>query len=152
MEKQTSKNYIVSAFTQNKMCPKEALLRSKGGQTATCPCGNTGCIANVDKLESLSEYDSGRDIGRHIAGAGVTVAYCTTEGDSHLHKGVAQSTQEAYPSHQVKRLDDLVHLSQTQVKPAKKRTFSPHLFPGMKTKKDRQECKCVLGADLKNRS
>ena len=56
------------------------------------------------------------------------------------------------PSHQVKRLADLVHLSQTQVKRAKKRTFSPHLFPGMTTKKDRQGCKCVLAADLKNRS
>ena len=75
MEKQTGKNYIVSAFTQNKLCPKGALLRSKGDQTATCPCGHTGCIANVDILESLSEYESGREIGRNIAGAGVTVAY-----------------------------------------------------------------------------
>ena len=55
MEKQTGKNYSVSAFPQNKLCPKGALLRSKGDQTATCPGGHTGCIANVDKLESLSE-------------------------------------------------------------------------------------------------
>ena len=75
MEKQTGKNYIASAFTQDKMCPKGALLGSRGGQTATCPCGHTGCIANVDKLESLSEYESGREIGKNIAGAGVTVAY-----------------------------------------------------------------------------
>ena len=54
MEKQTGKNYIVSAFTLNKLCPKGALLRSKGDQTATCPGGHTGCIANVNKLESLS--------------------------------------------------------------------------------------------------
>ena len=54
MEKQTGKNYIVSAFTQNKLCTKGALLRSKGDQTATCPGGHTGCIANVNKLESLS--------------------------------------------------------------------------------------------------
>ncbi|WP_419648275.1 hypothetical protein, partial [Thiolapillus sp.] len=152
MEKQTGKNYIVSAFTQNKLCPKGALLRSRGDQTATCPGGHTGCIANVDKLESLSEYESRREIGRNIAGAGVTVAYCTTDGDSRLHKGVAQSIQEANPSPQVKCLADLLHLSQTQVKRAKKKTFSPHLFPGMTTKKDRQECKCVLAADLKNRS
>ena len=117
MEKQTGKNYyIVSAFTQNKMCPKGALLRSKGDQTATCPGGHTGCIANVDKLESLSEYESGCKIGRNIAGAGVTVAYCTTDGDSCLHMGVMQSIQEANPSHQVKCLADLVHLSQTQAK------------------------------------
>ena len=51
---------------------------------------------------------------------------------------------------QIKRLADLVHLSKTKVKRAKKRTFSPHLFPEMTTKKDR-ECKCVLAADLKNR-
>ena len=81
MEKQTGKNYIVSAFTQNKLCPKGVLLRSKGNQTATCPGGHTGCINNVDKLESLSEHKSGHEIGRNIAGAGVTVAYCTTDGD-----------------------------------------------------------------------
>ena len=75
MEKQTGKNYIVSAFTQNKMCPKGALLRSKGDKTATCPGGHTGCITNVDKLESLSEYASGCETGRNIANAGVTVAY-----------------------------------------------------------------------------
>ena len=111
MEKQTGKNYIVSAFTQNKLCPKGALFRSKGDQTATCPGGLTGCIANVDKLESLSEYESRHEIGRNTADAGVTVAYCTTDGDLRLHKGVAQSIQEANPSHQVKRLADLVHLS-----------------------------------------
>ena len=116
MEKQTGKNYIVSAFTQNKLCPKGALLRSEGDQTATCPGGHTGCIANVDKLESLSEHESGREIGRNIAGAGVTVAYRTTDGDWRLHKGVAQSIQEANPSPQVKCLADLLHLSQTQVK------------------------------------
>ncbi|WP_419629833.1 hypothetical protein, partial [Thiolapillus sp.] len=152
MEKQTGKNYSVSAFTQNKLCPKGALLRSKGDQTATCPGGHTGCIANVHKLEILSEYESGCEIGRNIAGAGITVTYCTTDGDSRLHKGVAQSIQEANPSPQVKCLTDLLHLSQTQVKRAKKKTFSPHLFPGMTTEKDRQECKCVLAADLKNSS
>ena len=124
-------------------------MRSKGDQTATCPGGHTGCIANVDKLESLSEYESGHEIGRNIADTGVTVTYCTTDGDSGLHMGVTQSIQEANPSHQVKCLADLLHLSHQQ---AKKRTFSPHLFPGMTTKKDRQECKCVVAADLKNRS
>ena len=34
IEKQTSKDYIVSAFMQSKMCPKGALLRSKGDETA----------------------------------------------------------------------------------------------------------------------
>ena len=101
MEKHSGKNFILSAFTQNKLYPKGALLRSKGDQTATCPGGHTGCITNVDNLESLIEYDSGREIGRNIAGAGVTVAYCTTDGDWRLHKGVAQSIQEAYLSHQV---------------------------------------------------
>ena len=81
MEKQTGKNYIVSAFTQNNMCPKGALLRRKEDQTDTCPGGHTGCIANVDKLESLSEYESGHEIGRNVADVGVTVAYSTTDGD-----------------------------------------------------------------------
>ena len=116
MEKHSGKNFILSAFTQNKLYPKGALLRSKGDQTATCPGGHTGCITNVDKLESLSEYARGCEIGRNIANAGVTVAYCTTDGDSCLHKGVVQSIQEANPTHQVKHLADLVHLSQTQVK------------------------------------
>ena len=35
------------------MSPKRALFRSKGDQTATCPGGHTGCINNVDKLESV---------------------------------------------------------------------------------------------------
>ena len=139
MEKQTGKNYIVSAFPQNKLCPKlakGALLRSKGDQTATCLGGHTGCMANVDKLESLSEYESGCEIGRNIAGAGVTVAYCTTDGDSRLHKGVAQSIQKANPSHQVERLADLVHLHRHKSNEQRKKTLSPHLFPGMTTKKD----------------
>ena len=46
------------------MCPKGALLRSKGDETATCPGGHTGCIANVNKLESLSEYESRCEIER----------------------------------------------------------------------------------------
>ena len=116
MEKQTGKNYTVSAFTQNKMCPKGACLRSKGDKTATCPGGHAGCIGNVNKLESLSEYESGRELGRNVSDAGVTVAYCTTNGDSRLHEGVAQSMQQADSRHQVKRLADLGHLSQTQVK------------------------------------
>ena len=151
MEKQTGKNDTVSAFTHKKMCPKGAVLRSKD-QTTTCHYGHAGCITNVDKLESLFKYKSVRDIGRKIADAGVTVAYCTTDGDLCLHRGVIHSTQEDNPSQQVKRLADLVNLSQTKVKRAKKRTFSPHLFPGMTTKKDRQECKCVLAADQKNGS
>ena len=70
-------------------------MRSKGDQTATCPGGHTGCIVNVDKLESLSEYESRRKIGRNIADAGVTVVYGTADGHSHLHKGVMQSIQES---------------------------------------------------------
>ena len=83
-------------------------MRCKGDQTATCPGGHTGCIANVDKLESLSEYESGREIGRNIVGAGFTGAYCTADGELRLHKGVTQSIQEANPSYQVKCLADLV--------------------------------------------
>ena len=130
------------------MCPKGALLRSKGDQTATCPGCHVGCITIVDKLESLSEYESGCEIGRDIADAVVTVVYCTIDRDSH----VVQSIQETNPSHQVKRLADLVHLSQTQAKRAKKRIFSLHPFSGVTKKKDRQECRCVLAAVLKNRS
>ena len=70
MEKQTGKDYIVSAFKQNKMCPKGVLLRNKD-KTATCPGGHAGCIANVKKLERLSQYESGREIGRNIVDAGV---------------------------------------------------------------------------------
>ena len=103
-------------------------MRSKGDQTATCPGGHTGCIANVHKLESLSEYERGREIGRNIADTGVTVVYCTTDGDSRLHMGVTQSIQEANPSPQVKCLADLLHLSQIQVKRAKKKTFNPNSF------------------------
>ena len=76
IEKQTSKDYIVSAFMQSKMCPKGALLRSKGDEPAACPGGDAGCIANVDKLGSLSEYERGHEIGRNIADAGVVHCSC----------------------------------------------------------------------------
>ena len=66
--------------------------------------------------EKVFLYESGCEIGRNIEDAGVTVVYGTADGDSHLHKGVTQSIQEANPSHQVKCLADLVHLSQTQAK------------------------------------
>ena len=158
------------------MSPKRALFRSKGDQTATCPGDHTGCITNVNKLESLSEYESGCEIGRHIVDAGVTVAYCTKDGDSRLHKGVAHSIQKANPSHQVivswcfepsqpqritsglshqlKRLAELVHLSQTQVKRATHKKNKKIQPPPVSRcdNKERQECKCVLAADLKNGS
>ncbi|WP_419623786.1 hypothetical protein, partial [Thiolapillus sp.] len=98
MEKQTGKNYIVSAFTLNKLCPKGALLRSKGDQTATCPGGHTGCITNVDKLESLSEYESGRQIGRNIAGAGVTRwRLALAQGCCAIHTGSQSITSSEMP-------------------------------------------------------
>ncbi|WP_419588906.1 hypothetical protein [Thiolapillus sp.] len=152
IETKTGKNYIVSAFTQNKMCQKGALLRGKGDKTATCPGGHVGCTANIDRYESLSEYQSGWEIGHSITEAGVAVEHCTTDGDSRLHKGVTESMQDVNPSHQVKRLADLVHLSQTQIRYAKRKTFSDSMFPGVKKKKDREDCKYVLATDLKNRS
>ena len=56
------------------------------------------------------------------------------------------------PITKVKRLADLVHLSQTKVKWEKKRTFGLKHFPGMTAKEDGQEWKCVLTADLQRRS
>ncbi|WP_419605037.1 hypothetical protein, partial [Thiolapillus sp.] len=91
-------NYIVSAFTLNKLCPKGALLRSKGDQTATCPGGHTGCITNVDKLESLSEYESGPEIGRNIAGAGVTRwRLALAQGCCAIHTGSQFITSSEMP-------------------------------------------------------
>ena len=95
-------------------------MRSKGDQTATCPGGHAGCITNVDKLENVSKCESVREIGRNIVGAGFTGAYCTADGDSRLHKGVARSIQEANPSPQVKCLADLV--TSYRHKPNEKRT------------------------------
>ena len=102
------------------MCPKGALLRSKGDQTATCPGGHAGCITNVDKLENVSKCESVREIGRNIADAGVSVVYCTTDGDLCFHKGVTLSIEEANPSYQVERLADLV--TSYRHKPNEKRT------------------------------
>ena len=58
IETKSGKNYIVSAFTRNKMCQKGALLRGKGDKTTTCPGWHVGCSANIDRYESLSEYQS----------------------------------------------------------------------------------------------
>ena len=60
--------------------------------------------------------------------AGTLQVLVLRDGDWRLHKGVAQSIQEANPSHQVKCLADLVHLSQTQVKRAKKKLSAPTSF------------------------
>ena len=72
----------------------------------------------------MSNCQSGQKTGHSITETGVAVEHCTTDGDSHLHKSVAEFMQEVDPSLQVKRLADLVHLSQTQVRYAKRKTLT----------------------------
>ena len=125
----TGQNYLKSAFAQNEMCQKGVLLRSKGDKTATCPGWPAGCTANTDRYKSLSnchlsECQSRQDICNSITEADITVEHCRTEGDSNLHKDVTESMQDVDPSHQVNCLADLVHLSQTQFRSAKRKTFS----------------------------
>ena len=108
---------------------KGVLLRSKGDKTATCPGRLVGCTANTDRYKSLSnchlsECQSRQDICNSITEADITVEHCRTEGDSNLHKDVTESMQDVDPSHQVNCLADLVHLSQTQFRSAKRKTFS----------------------------
>ena len=57
--------------------------------------------------------------------AGTLQVLVLRDGDWRLHKGVAQSIQEANPSHQVKCLADLVRLSHQM---SKEKTFSPTSF------------------------
>lgn len=147
LEKNSGQNYIVSSFTQNKLCPKGAFLQSQGQQDVTCPGGHPDCIANVNKLDSLTEFTAGQQIGEQLMHHGVTVTHCTTDGDSRFVKGLEEAMKT-----KVQRLADTVHLGQTQVKRAKKRSFSDSLFPGVKTKKAKEQCKHALAADLKNRS
>lgn len=59
---------------------------------------------------------------------------------------------EADPSVHTQRLNDITHFLQTQVKRAKKVVFSKNLFPGVQTKKLRDQLKHKLAADLKNRT
>ena len=128
----------MSAFTQNKMCQKGALWRSKGDKTAACPGGHVGYTVNNDKYKSLSECQSEQNTGRSMTEAGAAVEHCTTDGDSRLHKRIAEFLQDVIPSHQVKRLADLVHLSQTQARYTKRKTFIDNLFPWLtKNKKQR---------------
>ena len=152
IEKNSGQNFIVSSFTQNKLCPKGALLQSRGQENVICPGGHQGCAANVHRLDTMTEYAAGQHIGHDLLKQGVSVTHCTTDGDSRFVKGAEEAMKTMNPSSTVERLADTVHLSQTQVKRAKKRTFSDSLFPGVKTKKAREECKHALAADLKNRS
>ena len=152
IETQTGKHYTVSALTKNKICLKGTLLRRKGDKTAICPSGHVGCTANINRYECLSECQRGREIGCNIREARVAVEPCTTDGDSRLHKGVTESMQHFTLSHKVKHVADLVHLSQTLIRHAKRKTVSDNVFPGVTKKNDREDCKYVLAADLKNRS
>ena len=93
--------------------------------------------------ESLSECQSGQETDHSRTWASVAVEHCTTDGDSCLHKRIAESLQDVNPSHKVKYLADLVHQSQTQVRYAKRKTFIDSLFPWLTKKKNREDCKYV---------
>ena len=64
----------------------------------------------------MSNCQSGQKTGHSITETSVAVEHCTTDGDSRLHKGVAESKPDVDLSHRVKCLVDLVHLSQTQTR------------------------------------
>ena len=87
---------IVAEDTQNKLCMKGALLKSKGTQGIVCgdsksENNHVGCTANLGKFDSVSEATAGERIGQSMAASGVTVKEITTDGDSRLLHGVQRS-------------------------------------------------------------
>ena len=141
IEHNSAKKYIVGVHIQNKLCKKCSPL----GNT---PCDQKDCTANVHPFDSLSEKKAGEEIGRRLAEEGVSVSYCTTDGDGRFVAGL-QSVEE---HKDVVRLADTVHLGQTQIKRGRKVEWSHEMFPGTTTKVVRDKCKNALAVDLKNRS
>ena len=60
----------------------------------------------------MSNCQRGWETGRSKTEVDVAVEHCTTDGDSRLYKGVAESMQDVTLSHRVTGLTELVHLSQ----------------------------------------
>lgn len=145
IENESGHNYVVSQFTQNKICPKGTALLMKG-EEVQCP-GHRGCTANISRFEPLSERAAGEAIGKKIGDLGITITHVTTDGDGKCHLGV----QDVTPT-PVKRQADTTHLAQTQKRKAKNTEWSGGLFPGVTTKVKKNLCTNALATDLKNRS
>ncbi|KAL8613589.1 hypothetical protein ACOMHN_022008 [Nucella lapillus] len=101
-----------------------------------------------EKLVKLNEDDMQKKL-LEAAGPKKSVHIAT---DIRLPKDVADAMKEADPTVCTERLSDITHFLQRQVKRAKKKEFSNGLFPGVRTKKMREQLKYKLAADLKNRT
>ena len=142
IEKNTGTNKIVAEYTQNKLCPIGNRLRAKGLEVK-CKGDHAGCVANVGLLDSLTESVAGVGIGRHLKSRGVKVTSCTTDGDSRFVKGLEEGL-----GYDVDRKADPIHLVQTQIRRAKKKTFSATFFPGVQTVGGKKACLNAFAEDL----
>ncbi|KAL8565911.1 hypothetical protein ACOMHN_000488 [Nucella lapillus] len=137
IELKSGKKHIVAASSRSTSCHLGAIARLKD-PSVTCP-NHLGCTADTDRLVGFSEYQGGHDVASTVASAGVKIVRCTTDGDPGLPKGIADAMKEADPTVCTERLSDITHFLQTQVKRAKKKEFSNGLFPGVRTKKMREQ-------------
>nr|KAG5688038.1 hypothetical protein BaRGS_003584 [Batillaria attramentaria] len=150
VELNSGANHIVAASTRGTACHRGAVAHRKDAKV-NCP-DHPGCTADSDRLVGFTERQGGHDIGTEIASSGVKIQQCTTDGDSRLYIGVAEAMAEADPTVRTVRRADITHRLQCQIKRAKKKVFSANMFPGVTTKKKREQLKAKLAADLKNRT
>ena len=141
IEHNSDNMYIVGVYTQNKLC-------RKCPPGADAPGAHRGCTANVHAFDSLTEKKAGEEIGKKLAEEGVSVTFCTTDGDGRFVAGL-QSVEEHKG---VVRLADTVHLGQTQIKRGRQVEWSNEMFPEAHTKVLKDKCKNAVAVDLKNRS
>lgn len=149
-ETMTERQYILAAAVQNKLCWTGAWLRGKGYHVE-CPGGHAGCTANTYRQAPLSEYELGKSIGQTLAAESALVRYVTTDGDSRSAAGVTEAMRLLDPMWKVERQADPIHLGQAQFRYCYNANFSNGMFPGAKTRDQRQEQQKGLSQDIKAR-
>lgn len=150
IENHTDQKQIVGLCLENKLCPKGALLRSKGIQ-ATCPGGHRGCTATKRMAEPFTEQDIGRKLGQEMSKQGIPVKYVTTDGDGRSADGVGMAMSRSFPNLRVRRQADTTHMGQSQFRRVMKASFSEEMLPGTSAEELKLQHK-MLAADIKHRS
>lgn len=148
IEGQTDIAQIIGVHLENKLCWMGARLRNRGFDVK-CPGGHEHCTATVPAVDTLSEYEIGRKIGKQIAPQ-IMVKHITTDGDARSAEGMQEAMKAVNPAWRVSRLADTTHLGQGQFRNVMKAKFSEGMFPGSTQEVKREEQK-MFALDVKYR-
>ena len=96
IECQTDSRDIIGVYTENKLCWVGASLRNKG-YDVECPGGHANCTATIAPEDPISEYNIGKQLGRHMTGQSVFVKHAVTDGDARSAQGLEAGKAEKYP-------------------------------------------------------